>query len=252
MKRKKHRINLLQAVLLAVCLFCFGAFCYEMVWMPYQNQKQSEDLKKKFPEKSGDSAPEGESAGKENGVQRVDLSTLQALYPDVRGWFTIPGTNVDYPVLQSGEENPEYYLKRNYQGEWDVNGSLFLQWNCSAEDGLNRIIYGHNMNSGAMFGNLEQYEDAAFWTAHRNVFFQTEKGLEEYTVVSVLKTDIRKFPFTKVDFPDTASLKEYVERAKTQELFETGENVADCHTVLTLVTCAYEWDGARTVVIAVR
>ena len=42
--------------------------------------------------------------------------------------------------------------------------------------------------------------------------FQTEKGLEEYTVVSVLKTDIRKFPFTKVDFPDEVSLKEYVER----------------------------------------
>ena len=83
-------------------------------------------------------------------------------------------------------------------------------------------------------------------------FFQTEKGMEEYTVVSVLKTDIRKFPFTKVDFPDEVSLKEYVERAKSQELFETGENVADCHTVLTLVTCAYEWDGARTVVIAVR
>ena len=82
--------------------------------------------------------------------------------------------------------------------------------------------------------------------------FQTEKGLEEYTVVSVLKTDIRKFPFTKVDFPDEVSLKEYVERAKSQELFETGENLADCHTVLTLVTCAYEWDGARTVVIAVR
>lgn len=163
-----------------------------------------------------------------------------------------PGTNVDYPVLQSGKENPEFYLRRNYRGEYDINGSLFLQWNCPAEDGLNRIIYGHNMNSGAMFGNLEQYEDAAFLAAHRNVFFQTEKGMEEYTVVSVLKTDIRKFPFTKVDFPDEASLKEYVERGKTQELFETGENVAHCHTVLTLVTCAYEWDGARTVVIAVR
>ena len=68
MKRKKHRINLLQAVLLAVCLFCFGAFCYEMVWMPYANQSQAEDLKERFPEKTGDPAPEGESAGKEAGA----------------------------------------------------------------------------------------------------------------------------------------------------------------------------------------
>lgn len=55
-----------------------------------------------------------------------------------------------------------------------------------------------------------------------------------------------------VDFPDEASLQEYVELAKSQEVFETGENVAECHGVLTLVTCAYEWNGARTVVIAVR
>lgn len=252
MRKKRRRISFLQILLLLVCAFCLGAFCYEMVWMPYENQSQKEELKERFPGETGDPAPEGESAGKEAGVQAVNLSALQAQYPDVRGWLTIPGTNVDYPVLQSGKENPEFYLRRNYRGEYDINGSLFLQWNCSAEDGLNRIIYGHNMNSGAMFGNLELYEDAAFWAAHRNVFFQTEKGMEEYTVVSILKTDIRKFPFTKVDFPDEASLKEYVERGKTQELFETGENVAHCHTVLTLVTCAYEWDGARTVVIAVR
>lgn len=252
MRRKKSRISLLQIVLLLIMIVCLGVFCYEMVWMPYQNQKQAEELKEEFPEDTGDSSEDRESAGKENGVQMVDLSALKALYPDVRGWLTIPGTNVDYPVLQSGEENPEYYLKRNYQGEWDANGSLFLQWNCSAEDGPNRIIYGHNMNSGAMFGNLDQYEDAAFWAAHRNVFFQTEKGMEEYTVVSVLKTDIRKFPFTKADFPDETSLMEYVELAKSQEVFETGENVAECHSVLTLVTCTYDWNGARTVVIAVR
>ena len=252
MRRKKSRISLLQIILLLIMIVCLGVFCYEMVWMPYQNQKQTEELKEKFPEDTGDSSEDRESAGKENGVQMVDLPALKALYPDVRGWLTIPGTNVDYPVLQSGEEDPEYYLKRNYQGEWDANGSLFLQWNCSAEDGSNRIIYGHNMNSGAMFGNLDQYEDAAFWAAHRNVFFQTEKGMEEYTVVSVLKTDIRKFPFTKTEFSDETSLQEYVELAKSQEVFETGENVAKCHSVLTLVTCAYDWNGARIVVIAVR
>lgn len=223
-----------------------------MVWIPYQNQRQAEELKEEFPEDTGESSEDWESTGKENGVQMVDLSALQALYPDVRGWLTIPGTNIDYPVLQSSEETPEYYLKRNYQGDWNVNGSLFLQWNCSAEDGPNRIIYGHNMNSGAMFGNLDRYTDPDFWEEHREVFFQTDSGMEEYMVVSVLKTDIRKFPFTKVDFPDETSLKEYVELAKSQEVFKTGENVAEYHSMLTLVTCAYDWNGARTVVIAVK
>lgn len=155
MRKKRRRISFLQILLLLVCAFCLGAFCYEMVWMPYENQSQKEELKERFPGETGDPAPEGESAGKEAGVQAVNLSALQAQYPDVREWLIIPGTNVDYPVLQSGKENPEFYLRRNYRGEYNINGSLFLQWNCPAEDGLNRIIYGHNMNSGAMFGNLE-------------------------------------------------------------------------------------------------
>ncbi|HJA12400.1 MAG TPA: hypothetical protein H9799_05540 [Candidatus Mediterraneibacter merdipullorum] len=53
-------------------------------------------------------------------------------------------------------------------------------------------------------------------------------------------------------FQTENGVEEYVELAKSQELFETEENVADCHNVLTLVTCAYEWNGARTVVIAAR
>lgn len=200
----------------------------------------------------GDTADRGESAGEESGVQPVDLAALRAKYPDVRGWLAIPGTSVDYPVLQSGEDNPEYYLKRNYKGERDANGSLFLQWNCSIEEGKNRIIYGHNMNSGAMFGSLDQYTDSAYWEGHRKVFFQTENGMEEYQVAAVLKTDIRQFPFTKADVSESDELREYVELAKTQALFEIGEDAAECHAALTLVTCAYDWDGARTVVIAVR
>lgn len=250
---KKNRIKLIQAVLLAVSIACLGAFFHEMLWMPYQNQKQAEQLREDFSSETGtDSADKEESAEKEVKVQPVDLSALQAQYPDVWGWLTIPGTPVDYPVLQSGKDDPEHYLQRNYRGERDANGSLFLQWNCSAEDGLNRIIYGHNMNSGAMFGTLERYTAPEYWKNHRKVFFQTENGLEEYQVTAVLKTDIGHFPFTKADFEGFQQLQEYVGQAKTLEVFETGENPGKCNAVLTLVTCAYEWNGARTVIIAVR
>ena len=99
-----------------------------------------------------------------------------------------------------------------------------------------------------MFDNAENYVKELYDTLHAI----PEKGMEEYTVAAVLKTDIRKFPFTKTDFPDESGLKEYVDLAKSQEVFETGENVEECNSMLTLVTCAYEWSGARTVVIAVR
>lgn len=99
MKQTKHRISFLQAVLLLICVCCLGALFYEMVWLPGENQHQTRELKEEFPDPSGDSSLTEKSAGKEGGVQTVDLSRLRAQYPDVRGWLTIPGTNIDYPVM---------------------------------------------------------------------------------------------------------------------------------------------------------
>ena len=86
-------------------------------------------------------------------MSEVDLRSLQRQYPDVRGWLTIPEAGIDYLVLQSNAEDPEYYLRRDYRGNYDINGSLFLQADCILGESGNLTIYGHNMNSGAMFGN---------------------------------------------------------------------------------------------------
>lgn len=56
----------------------------------------------------------------------MDLPALQTEYPDIKGWISIPGTCVDYPVLQSSADDPEYYLRRTYKGEWRTAGSIFF------------------------------------------------------------------------------------------------------------------------------
>lgn len=122
--------------------------------------------------------------------------------------------NVDYPVLQSGEDEPEYYLKRSYTGEWDANGSLFLQWNCKVSESQNLIIYGHNMNSGAMFGNLDRFAAADYWKEHKTVLFQTIQGMYGYEIVSVMKVDISMFPFQQVDFDGDTSLEAYIKTGR--------------------------------------
>ena len=109
----------------------------------------------------------GLPAGKEQPEPEslVDLPALQAEYPDIKGWISIPGTCVDYPVLQSSADDPEYYLRRTYKGEWRTAGSLFFQWDCSAES-QNTVVYGHNMNDGTMFAVLQKMADEAFRKEH--------------------------------------------------------------------------------------
>lgn len=253
-----NKYRVLQAVLALVFIISAGLLLYQMVYLPVKNREAVEQLKEDFPE--GDTPSRKEPAGKERGIPSVDLAALREKYPDVQGWLAIPGTNIDYPVFQSGESNPEYYLRRNCQGEWDINGSLFLQWNCKVPDGRNLIIYGHNMNSGAMFGTLDDYADARYCREHSKIYFQMMDGVAEYEVVSVMKADIRMFPFQQAEFQDEQGLRDYLLQAEALQLFhitgqyETKEQdmMENAEQVLTLVTCSYEWKNARNVIVAVK
>lgn len=144
------------------------------------------------------------------------------------------------------------YLKRNYKKEYDINGSLFLQADCKVSESRNLIIYGHNMNSGAMFGNLDFYADETYYQEHPFAYLQTEDSIQEYRIVTVLKADRNLFPFQQ-KLADAEAVQEYLKAAKQREVFETGDDYLKCiyDKVLTLVTCSYEWSGARNIVLAV-
>lgn len=244
--------------LLLFLLFCTsaGVFIYHMVLVPEQNQKKVDILKEEFTkETSGDSSPKEEltlPSGEEGGIGSVDLLTLQSQYPDIKAWITIPGTGIDYPVLQSGKENPEFYLKHDYQKEYDANGSLFFQTDCDLKKSENLVIYGHNMNSGAMFGNLDAFTHAAYCKEHLAILLLTPEGSRTYEIASVTKADITMMPFAQVDFSGHDGILSYVDQAKRLGLFETGVSDDYYEQVLTLVTCSYEWSNARTVVVAVQ
>ena len=188
-------------------------------------------------------------AGKEQAASLVNLSALQAEYPDIQGWISIPGTCVDYPVLQSSADEPEYYLRRTYKGEHRTAGSIFFQWDCSAES-QNTVVYGHNMNDGTMFAVLQKMTDEAFRNEHSKILLQTSNGLREYQITAVLKTDITKFRFNRTEFADHADFLSFQKELFAQSLYESQTIPGEDCRLLTLVTCSYEWENARTVVIA--
>ena len=107
--------------------FCIGLLCLSLLgllWFlviqPGLTNREAQALKEAYTQPLPEAESSGElPAGKEQPELEslVDLSALQAKYPDIKGWISIPGTCVDYPVLQSSADNPEYYLRRTYKGE---------------------------------------------------------------------------------------------------------------------------------------
>ena len=231
-RKKKNKLWMLQAALCGVCILSAALLYQDYVTVPRKNRELVEALKTCFPEElppgGGSLGQKEEQAGRETEVSAVDLRSLQSQYPDVRGWLTIPESGIDYPVLQSSPEEPEDYLRRDYRGNYDINGSLFLQADCILGESGKLTIYGHNMNSGAMFGNLDQYASYEYWKAHPSVFFQTPEGMEEYQIAAVLKADVSMFDFQQISFQNQREAEAYVEQAKELALFETGVDGTGC------------------------
>ena len=100
---------------------------------------------------------------------------VQEQNSDFVGWLSIPGTNIDYPVMQTVGE-PNYYLKRGFDKQHSDYGVPYVQENCDLALSDNCVIYGHHMGNGTMFADLCKYESEGFYQEHKIIRFDTLSG----------------------------------------------------------------------------
>ena len=188
---------------------------------------------------------------------REVLPRLQEQYeknPDLAGWLTIPGTRIDYPVMYSPDE-PERYLHANFDAAYSFAGLPFLDAACDTESG-NRIIYAHNMLDGSMFRTLLKYQQKDFWQRNPVISFNTLYEEQEYEVVAafydkVYKKSDTNFKFYQFyDTSDQSSFEEAMAYYREHALYDTGVTAQCGDLFLTLVTCAYQTENGRFVVVA--
>ena len=118
----------------------------------------------------------------------VDWDALLAINPDTVGWVYVPGTNINYPIVHT--DNDETYLTRDFNGEqsWGATyGCIFLSAaNAPDFSDANSIVYGHHLNNGAMFAAIAGFDDAGEFNAHRTVYILTPQGNYKLTTFSLV------------------------------------------------------------------
>ncbi len=196
----------------------------------------------------------------EEEVELEVLEEYQTLYNKNKkliGWLKIDDTIIDYPVMQT--VNNEYYLDHNFNQEYDKNGSLFLDKDCDVvRRNTNLIIYGHHMKSGKMFGNLNSYSNEEYGKKHALIQFDTiyEKGT--YEVMYVFRSRIYnedEVVFKYYQFLDAASEAEFnsnMQEMAALSLYDTGVTARYGDELLTLSTCDSSETDGRFVVVAKR
>lgn len=261
-REKRRRLLVILCGLIAVgCFGYFGVYSYfaDRTQMDYEELamlKGSSSLTGSSWQSAGVTIHYTEEVERELTVL-PEYETLYQKNKKLIGWLQIDGTSIDYPVMQT--VNNEYYLDHNFNQEYDKNGSLFLDAACDVVDrNTNLIIYGHHMKSGKMFGNLNSYSSKEYCEKHSTIRFDTiyEKGL--YQVMYVFRSRIfneDEVVFKYYKFFDAASEKEFssnMQEMAALSLYDTGVTAVYGDELLTLSTCDSSEQDGRFVVVAKR
>jgi sortase B len=182
---------------------------------------------------------------------------LFARNEDMAAWLVVDGTVIDYPVMQTMEDEA-YYLKRDFDGNEDEAGCLILDTDSDlyGNGTTNLIIHGHNMKAGTMFGSLDEYRNEDFYSEHKYMELYTETERRCYEVMAVFYSQVyyttdqvfKYYQFFQAQ--DEEGFQDFYENVKKMSLYDTGvtAELGDCF--LTLSTCTYHVEDGRFVVVA--
>lgn len=129
---------------------------------------------------------------------------------DMVGWIRLPGTKIDYPVLQTELDNPNDYIDKNFDRQPDVAGAIYIREECDVfRPSDNVVIYGHNMKNETMFGSLYRYRSQSHWEKNQFVYFDNLYEEHTYQIFAVfaISADIGNYPYHRMN--EFSSAEEY-------------------------------------------
>lgn len=117
---------------------------------------------------------------------KKDFDDLQMKNPDIYAWLYIPGTPVDYPILQNPDDN--YYLRKDaYTKKYSVKGCIFTEVvNSKDFTDRNTVIYGHSgIIDHSYFTDLQLLSNVKNFEKIRKIYIYTPKKEFVYEIFAV-------------------------------------------------------------------
>lgn len=172
-------------------------------------------------------------------IPNLNWEELQREYKDIVAWISIPGTSIDYPILQTTDN--QFYLNHDYNSNPDFLGSIFMDYRQKSDfSEFNTIVYGHNVyidSPSPKFGELNNYYDNEFFDSHKDVYLFTPIKVYKGEVFAV-HADSAKSKSNNIDISNENELLNYVEFMKNESLITSNRSEDTISKVMTLWSCA--------------
>lgn len=202
-------------------------------------------------------APENTEEPEQPRKNPVDFEALWEMNPDIYAWLYIPGTEINFPILQRNGDDA-FYLKHDSAGKSNKAGCVFTEQAYNSKDFMDPVtlVYGHNMRSGEMFGNLQAtYSAEGGLKEHQEIIVYLPEQELHYQVFAAVPHDMRHILYYN-DFSDPKVFQAFLERTLSvrsinasidEEVEVTAED-----RLLILSTCLKGDRNQRYLVLAKR
>ncbi len=184
---------------------------------------------------------------------KADYAYLYAANQDFVGWLRIQNTSLDIQVVQSKDN--DYYLKRDFYKNSNRYGCPFMDYkNNPNELDDNTLIYGHHMSDGSLFSNLDGYKTLEGYRESPIIEFSTLYKDYKFKVFAVFlstssPTTDNGFNYMITDFASDDKFTDFINEVRLRSIINTNVTVNSNDKIITLVTCAKDFDDARLVVM---
>ncbi len=257
MQKRKYRFTyiLSVAVLLGIALFCvyhIGDYFWQL-HTAKQNAEQLQNIAVITDEKESVNVLTGIENQQEDVEQSdkdipkaIDFTALHKISRNAVAWIYVPDTCINYVIAQGDDDS--YYLDHMLNGEYSTSGTVFMDsHNASDFTDWNTIIYGHHMKNGTMFAALENYKEQDYYENHPVIYLYTQQYCYEVEVVAAVLAEPTDKIYTISGSEEDKEeiLQELQEKSYIKTKIKTDKD----DNIVTLSTCAYDFEDARFVVV---
>ena len=262
----KKTVKIIRLIILVICiglLVAGGYMFYKQQIAPLRKQKKLQDMyhgKSKIIELDTKAAAEQSEAAfdildfqNSDAAVHPDFAALYAVNPDLAGWLEAEGA-FSLPVTQ---RDNEYYLDHDFYGRSCAEGMAFVNADCRLRPQDRYVmIHGHNMRSGAVFGNLDLYRDETYLRAHPILTFRTIRDEAAAAYAPVAAFDASVDPdeagyvnIARISFDSDGDFLDYARSLTDASLMRLPLDVTGTDRLLALVTCSYDQNDGRFVLL---
>ena len=166
---------------------------------------------------------------------------LLALNEDGKGWLKIPNTTIDFPIVQT--TNNDFYLFHDVAKQPSSYGSIYLDYRVQDFNDAHVVIYGHAVRHQAMFGPLIEFTHNDYLHDHRLIEVVDANVLYRYQIISVHLVDASITRLTLPMNPDQFNTE--LQRYLDASMHAIERPTQHYNQLLTLISCEYSYDDGR-------